>query len=656
MDTPVEKNNLRILMLEDVVTDAELAEQKLRDDGLQFKSLRVDTEAAFIQALKDFSPHIVLADYRLPGYSGRAALEYIHRTYPHIPVIMVTGALVDESAVELLKLGARDYVLKNELARLAPAIRRVLSEEAECSERINAEQALDVSEEKYRILFESSRDALMTMAPPSWKYTSANKATLQLFGVSDIVEFTALRPMDISPERQPDGRFSAEKAREMLATALREGSYSFEWMHRTIGGKAFPADVLLTRIESGGSISLQATVRDITQRKAAEALLRRANRSLRMLSACNLALARTASEDELLRAVTDAIVKHGGYRLAEVCYAEDDPEKTIKLVVWAGEKENFFWEGHPSWADTEQGQLPIAYALRSGVLQIRHDIAADLGFKPWKDAALAHGCNSNLALPLSDGKITFGGLSIYASETNAFDGEEVQLLQELSSNLSYGIVTLRARIVNEQHAAILRQSLEQSIQTIAATVEARDPYTAGHQRRVAELAVAIAREMALPFEQINGIHLAAIIHDLGKINIPAEILSKPGKLSDIEFMLIKTHPQAGYDILKNVKFPWPIADIVLQHHERIDGSGYPQGLKGGQILLESKIVAVADVVEAMSSHRPYRAGLGIGTALREIERGRGSLYDPDTVDACLRIFNKNDFSFSNKEEESHGTR
>jgi putative nucleotidyltransferase with HDIG domain len=216
----------------------------------------------------------------------------------------------------------------------------------------------------------------------------------------------------------------------------------------------------------------------------------------------------------------------------------------------------------------------------------------------------------------------------------------------MANDLAYGVITLRTRTEHEQHATILRQGLEQSIQTIAGTVEARDPYTAGHQRRVSELATAIAREMGLPEEQVNGIHLAAIIHDVGKVHIPAEILSKPGKLNEIEFMLVKTHPQAGYDILKDVKFPWPIADIILQHHERLDGSGYPQGLKDGQILLESRIMAVADVVEAMSSHRPYRPALGVMAALSEIDRGRGSVYDPAVVDACLKVFVEKGFTFS----------
>ncbi len=159
------------------------------------------------------------------------------------------------------------------------------------------------------------------------------------------------------------------------------------------------------------------------------------------------------------------------------------------------------------------------------------------------------------------------------------------------------------------------------------------------------MADAISVEMGLPEEQAQGIHLAAIVHDLGKIQVPAEILSKPGKLTSVELMLIKQHPQTGYNILKDVKYPWPIADIVRQHHEKLDGSGYPLGLKDGQILLESRVVAVADVVEAMSSHRPYRASLGTEAALKEIERGRGSAYDPSVVDACLKLFREGGFAF-----------
>ena len=184
----------------------------------------------------------------------------------------------------------------------------------------------------------------------------------------------------------------------------------------------------------------------------------------------------------------------------------------------------------------------------------------------------------------------------------------------------------------------LRKAFGTTIQVMVAAVESRDPYTAGHQLRVADLARAIATEMGLPHQNIEGIRMAGSIHDIGKLSIPAEILSKPTKLTDIEFSLIKEHPQKGYEMLKDVESPWPLAEIVCQHHERMDGSGYPRNLKEDDILMEARIMAVSDVVEAMSSHRPYRPTLGINAALKEIEDNKGTLYDSDVVDACLRLF------------------
>lgn len=188
-----------------------------------------------------------------------------------------------------------------------------------------------------------------------------------------------------------------------------------------------------------------------------------------------------------------------------------------------------------------------------------------------------------------------------------------------------------------------KSAMEGTVQAMAYTIETRDPYTAGHQRRVTKLACAIAEEMMLSENQMEGVRLAGALHDLGKIYVPAEILAKPGKLSPVEYSIIKTHPQVGYDILKSIEFPWPIADFVLQHHERLDGSGYPNGLKGDKIFMEARILAVADVIEAMATHRPYRAALTIETALDEIQSNRGVKYDSRVVDACLKVFKENKF-------------
>ena len=191
----------------------------------------------------------------------------------------------------------------------------------------------------------------------------------------------------------------------------------------------------------------------------------------------------------------------------------------------------------------------------------------------------------------------------------------------------------------------LRETIDGVIQTIALTVEMRDPYTAGHQKRVASLARAIAVEMGLPDKCVEGTYLAGLIHDLGKIAVPAEILSKPGRLTANEFNLIKDHAQTGFDILKDIKFPWPIADIVLQHHERFDGSGYPNGLHKDETLLEARIIAVSDVVEAIASHRPYRPSLGIDIALEEISKNSGIIYDPEITTICLKLFLEKGFNF-----------
>lgn len=213
-------------------------------------------------------------------------------------------------------------------------------------------------------------------------------------------------------------------------------------------------------------------------------------------------------------------------------------------------------------------------------------------------------------------------------------------------------VILVNRLRREQEAQVLanamerlRRSLWGTVQAISTAVEVKDPYTAGHQRRTADLAGAIAVEMGFSADRVESIRLAAIIHDIGKIAIPTEILSRPKKLTEIEFSLIKIHPQVGYDILKDVEFPPPVAEVILQHHERMDGSGYPQGLQNEAILLEARIIAVADVVESMASHRPYRPALGIDAALDEIEQQRGILYDPAVVDACLKVFRQKGFQF-----------
>ena len=191
----------------------------------------------------------------------------------------------------------------------------------------------------------------------------------------------------------------------------------------------------------------------------------------------------------------------------------------------------------------------------------------------------------------------------------------------------------------------LQKIIEGTANIITKVVETRDPYSTGHQQRVSKLATAIAREMKLPQDKIEGAKIASLVHDIGKVNLPTEIISKPSKLVEVEFNLIKNYPNVGYDILRKVDFPWPIAEIILQHQEKIDGSGYPRGLKGDEICIEAKILGVANVVEAMSSYKSYRPALSIDEALAEISKNKNILFDPEVVDTCIKLFKEKDFKF-----------
>jgi len=216
------------------------------------------------------------------------------------------------------------------------------------------------------------------------------------------------------------------------------------------------------------------------------------------------------------------------------------------------------------------------------------------------------------------------------------------------SQVIYEDITLRRKAEEKLNETLenLRQSIKITIQVLGTASEAKDPYMAGHQQRVSDLARAIATEMKLSHHKIESIRMASAIHDIGKISVPAEILCKPANLTDLEFSLVKNHPVFSYEIIKEVESPWPLAEIVYQHHERINGSGYPLGLKNGDILIESRILAVADVVEAMTSYRPYRPALGLDLALAEIEHNAGILYDADAVKACLKLFREKKYVLS----------
>ncbi|NNM82453.1 MAG: HD domain-containing protein [Burkholderiales bacterium] len=631
-----ESKELRILMLEDTSTDAELIEHAMRRGGISFSSLRVETREAFSMALDEYRPDIILSDYKLPSFDGMTALQMARDAHPEIPVIMVTGALSDIEAVDLIQAGAKDYVLKDRLARLPPAIRRVLSAEQGVRARKEAENALRESYRQVKLARDEWNSAFDAVKDPlffhdrSGSITRCNRAYVEQAGLP-FREIIGKPYWEIFPKGEGPLASCGSVLGNFLETADEEILAE--------GGRTFISRSFSARDADGEYLFSVHIMEDITERKKSDAEILRVNRLMKTLSEANRSLLHAADEADLMRRMCEVITGSGRYMRAWIGLAKEDGR--IDPVAVSGDLGKPVESVNLSWK--EQGLGPAGMAVRTCRTQIA--ISDVPGFEAWKIPAAEFGCQSCIALPLQENGKVFGVLNICSAESSVMTPDEVALLEEMAGDLTFGIVNLRTRserdravVERQEYAERLRSSLEDALQAIAYTVEMRDPYTAGHQRRVANLAAKIASMLGLPEDQVHGIRLAGIVHDLGKILVPAEILSRPGKLSEIEFGLIKVHPQAGYDILKGIDFPWPIAQAVLQHHERLDGSGYPAGFRDGAIILEARILTVADVVEAMSSHRPYRPGRGIGVALAEIRENRGRLYDPQIVDACLELF------------------
>lgn len=636
---------LRILMLEDEPTDVELEQRELRRAGLSFASRTAVNREGFVAGIVDFQPDLILADYSLPGFDGLSALTIAREMAPGVPFIFVTGVMGEEFAIDTLHQGAADYVLKTHLAKLAPAVNRALREAEERHRRRTAEVDLAESEERFRKIAESALDGLV-IADADGVLTYWNAAAGRMFGYSQEEALGRRMHELLAPTRYCDAYEQGWPGFAKTGEGRVVGT-TFEVDALRKDGTEFPVELSVSAVAIKGCWHAIAIVRDISERKAAEQALKRSNRFLRTMSRCNETLVRAVEEQALLDNMCRVVVEVGEFPMAWVGYVEENEKKSVRPVAMAGEHAVEYVCGLAiSWEDEGRESGPTARACRTGQIQMTSDMALDADAGPWRERALAFGYRSRVALPLKVNGRVLGALSIYAAEPGAFGEGELALLAELAEDLAFGIGNLRARAEQEASARKLEKSLEDTIQAIATTIETRDPYTAGHQRRVAQLAAAIAREMGLPESRVTGVQRGAEIHDIGKVYVPAEILSRPGRLSEIEFGLIKIHPQVGHDIIKDIDFPWPVAAMIVQHHERLDGSGYPKALKGEEIVLEARILAVADVVDAMTSHRPYRAALGVEAALHEISRNSGILYDTSVVEACIRLIRDKDFTFA----------
>ncbi len=444
----------------------------------------------------------------------------------------------------------------------------------------------------------------------------------------------------------PDDR---ERVRKEVA---EYSAASFENFHQEYRIKAangdyrFIDDLTWIRRDRDGEIThYQGVLQDVTENKEMRANVERSIQTRKALLRAQNILLNANNEDDMWHDVLNALVEEQDYPLAWIGTPALDGSFAITPLAASGTAVSYLDDITVRWSDDACGQGPTGHAYRSQSIEVATADKDALTTAPWFEKAKKEGFGSVAAVPIMSGTDVAFVLSVYSLEVDGFDDFETNFLTELAGVLSITIQSIRAMQESGRMHQELGSAALGAINAIAATIEKRDPYTAGHQDRVSELAVAIAKKLHWEPFRIEGLRLGAIIHDIGKISAPAEILNRPGKLSDAEFEIVKAHPVTGAEIISHAHFPWPIQEMIIQHHERIDGSGYPLGLTGADIIEEAKVIAVADVVEAITAHRPYRPALGLEAGIAELQRGKGTAYDPDIVDICVELITENDFDW-----------
>jgi len=583
---------LDVLIVEDSEDDALLMVRVLQKGGYEPTFTRVETAAAMRDALAGKPWDLILSDYDLPQFNGLEALTVLKERNRDIPFILVSGAIGEETAVAAMKAGAHDYIMKEKLQRLIPAVERELREVVVRRERARAAAALRASEETFTTVFQHSPVAMAVATIEEGLLLDINDAYLRLTGY-DREAITGHTAGELGLWVDPEDR-----GRVIAEVTLHQRIQGYPIRLRTKSGEIIHLLFSAERVTIGGTPCLLSSAIDISERLQAE------ERYRSLFENAPLGIVQVTPQGRIIVA-NRAMAQMLGY---------DTPEEMVESVRDVGLE---------LFLRPEDRQRMLAV-----VAEQERITGYDLQWRRRDGRVIWLSANVRTILDASGAIICYEGLH-----------EDITARKQAEAD-------------RQESIARLRKTLAATVLAMAVVVETRDPYTAGHQRRTADLSAAIAAEMGLDAALIEGIRMAGLIHDLGKLAVPAEILSKPTKLSTTEFSLIKVHSQAGYDILKEIEFPWPIARMILEHHERLDGSGYPRGLRGKEATLQgSRILQVADVVESMASYRPYRPALGVDAALREIGQHREDLYDGAVVDACIRLFREKGFTWDQGEGE-----
>ena len=616
-----------ILIVDDQPQNIELLEAYLAPQDYEIVTAANGEEA--LGKLSGNQIDLILLDIIMPGMDGFEVARRVRQDDMHrlLPIILITVLRETEDRVKGIEAGCDDFISRPvDKIELLARVRSLLKVKAyndlmsnyqkelaaevtgrteelkqtlenlqqDIIERKRAEKALGASESRYRYLYESMMDAFVYVNIDGY-VVEFNEVYRKMLGYEP-EELRRLTYVDITPEK-----WHAIEAEIIEKQAMIRGYTDlYEKEYRGKDGTIIPIEIraYLIRDDQGKPDGLWGIVRDITERKRAEEALKQSENKYHLLADnvhdvifvldMNLKYTYISPSVKILRGYgPEEVLKQSSIEQTLTPSSQDLAMRTFSEIM-----------------ELEKSEHREIHLSRTLQLEMRRKD----GTTVWTEVKFSFIRDEN--------QRPMGILGLTRDITERRKAE-AELQKTLDS---------------------LKKAVGATIQVMVSAVEMRDPYTSGHQLRVANLSCAIATEMGLPQEKINGIRMAGSIHDIGKLSIPAEILSKPTKLTNIEFSLIKEHSRIGYEMLKDVESPWPLAQIVYQHHERMDGFGYPRNLKGDEIIMEARIMAVADVVESMASHRPYRPALGIDIALEEIEKNRGILYDAAVADACLRLF------------------
>ncbi|CAK0776456.1 hypothetical protein CCP2SC5_720018 [Azospirillaceae bacterium] len=496
----------------------------------------------------------------------------------------------------------------------------------------------DETGRKLAAIWRYSGDALILADVESQRIIDANPCAEKLFGYN-IEQLKNLYVKDIHPR---------DRLPEVLA-AFEQGVSSPGVFHDLeilrFDGRRVPVEIWSgTFINDEGRLIGVGSFHNISERIQAKYGSFQLNWALSAINRAVFAISTAETEPEMMRLLCEGLTSEV-FTLSWIGLADNNSKKSVRVAAKAGSALQYLDNLNISWDDTPNGLGPTGVAIRKRQTQVNNDFQSNPAFAPWAEQAEKHNLKGSVATPLIRDNQVIGALMVYSSKVDVFTEDVVRLFEDLAKELIVGLDAKRHMLAYQAEARnYLNEKirykiiLEQTISALSTTIAKRDPYTSEHQRRVSNMSADIARVLGWSVERRESVYLGGLVHDIGKINVPSEILNKPGKLHPVELELVKLHPITGHDILKEIDFPWPLAKITRQHHERLDGSGYPDGLKGDQIMHESQVVAVADIFEAILSHRPYRPGLGRDVAIAELRRLRGVCLNADIVDAAIEVF------------------